>query len=148
MSESRLSQTELQQLRQEYETADFEAWLGQKVANAEAELTDDERSQAEKMGLSPLTYLRNRRPRLEGEDLSARQREEAKKLGVTLPSDFSRPVAWWNSVTASDAAFARAKRAGGVEAVRALADAVAENQALLREGRAASVRIPAVALEG
>ena len=143
---SDLFDQEFEDYRAEFEQGDARAWYAGKVAEAASQLTEEERAMAGKMGLSALTYLRSKG----GEPMTAAaraeaQREMADKLGVTLEPGFDRPVAWWTSAGAGEAALAHAAKRGPAVA-NALLAAIVENQRRVSRGLPPNVPIPEEAL--
>lgn len=123
----------------EFERRDFEQWLAEKEEQAKAQLSAPELAQAEKMGMSPIEYLRQKPAhRLEGAELRAAQEAMAERLGVSLNPD-ARPIASFSSKVMLEAWAATASRAGKLTEFYS---ALAENDALAGQGKPMTARVP------
>jgi len=137
---------EFKDYRDEFDQEQAREWYARKVTEAEEQLTEAEREQARRMGMSALSYLRGKEGGpLTGDAVAEAQREQARKMGVELDADFDRPIAWWHSAGAEKAALARARERGPAAAA-ALATAIVENQRRISRGLEPNVRIPPEAL--
>jgi len=138
---------EFEQYKQERAERELRAAFDAEVAEAAAQLTEAEREQAARMGMSALAYLRGKEGGgpLTADAPALAQLEQADKMGVVLDPTFDRPVAWWNSAGATEEAFAQAHKRGPAVAA-ALSRAYEANQARVRRGLPADVPIPKEAL--
>lgn len=136
---------ELAAFRRQFEARDFDTWLKAEEDSASAQLSADELEAARKAGVSPITFLKSKRAPLEGAALRKAQEDVARKLGTTLDPEDDRPVAFWTSGSAREAALDQAE-ARGPAALAALLAAISENEKLIAQRKAPTVRVPREAL--